>query len=328
MPLVNTVLHRRIEAKLEQLAAHRPFPLEIARKLDELVTVSMTYHSNAIEGSTMQLQEVDLALAGYKIPGEHTAEEVAETLGHAQAWRRVEADVEEGNAMRAELVIELHDLVKPYHAQRGDWRKQQVYIRGATHIPPPAWEVPRYMEEWVCFANGGAAPGQRGEGTGADPIERAAMAHAGFEAVHPFLDGNGRTGRLLLNWMLLRAGYPPAIILVEERARYIGALAAAVPPPPLDYAKLAQLVAERVDSSLTLYLSSFVQDERYRELSMEEAAGRIGISARRLRGLAAEGKLEARRHGKRWVTWPGALDTYLQTRNPVGKPQAGRLQTP
>ena len=63
MPLIERVLRRRIETKLQQLADYRPFPTEIARKLDELVTVSMTYHSNAIEGSTMKLMEVDLALS-------------------------------------------------------------------------------------------------------------------------------------------------------------------------------------------------------------------------------------------------------------------------
>ena len=311
MPLVDSVLRRRIAAKLEQLVEYRPFPVDIARKLEELVTVSMTYHSNAIEGSTMQLMEVDLALGGFRIPGEHTAEEVAETLGHAQAWRRVEEDVAAGNDMRGELIIELHDMVKPFHDQRGEWRKQQVYIRGAQHTPPPAWEVSRYMGEWVRFVNKG----------GGDPIERAATAHAGFEVAHPFLDGNGRTGRLLLNWMLLKAGYPPAIIQVEERARYIGALSAASPPGRLDYGPLARLVAERVDASLTLYLSSLVRDDRYREIDLEEASASVGISARRLRGLAAEGKLEAKRYGKRWVTWPGALETYMRTRNSVGKPQ-------
>lgn len=311
MPFIDRVLRRRIAAKLQQLAELRPFPVDIARKLEEFVAVSMTYHSNAIEGSTMRLMDVDLALGGYKIPGEHTAEEIAETVGHARAWHRVEEDAAGDAPMRAEFVIELHDLVKPFHEQRGGWRKQQVYIRGAQYVPPPAWEVPRYMEEWARFVN---KPGKR------DPLEHAAMAHAGFKVVHPFLDGNGRTGRLLLNWMLVRAGYPPTIILVDERARYLGALSAAAPPQPLDYAPLSQLVAERVDVALTLYLSSLVQDERYRELTLEEASARVGISARRLRILAAEGKLEAKRYGKRWVTWLGALDTYMQTRNSVGKP--------
>ncbi len=310
MPLIERVLRRRIGVKLAQLDAYRPFPLEVERKLDELVTVSMTYHSNAIEGSTMRLLDVDLALGGYGIPGEHTAEEIAETVGHARAWRRVEEDVAAGNPMRAGLIIEIHDLIKPYHSQRGGWRTQQVYIRGAEHVPPNASEAPRYMDEWIRYVN-------KGEG---DPIERAAKAHAGFEAVHPFLDGNGRTGRLLMNWMLLKADYPPVIILVEERTRYIQALAAGTPPQPLDYAPLTQLLTERLDASLTLYLTTLAPDDRYNEISLEAAAERTGLSARRLRGLAAEGKLEAKRYGKRWVTWRAALDTYMQTRNPVGKP--------
>lgn len=247
----------------------------------------------------MRLIDVDLALSGYKIPGEHTAEEIAETVGHARAGHLVEEHAAGGAPMSDQLLIELHDLVKPYHPQRGGWRKQQVYIRGAQHVPPPASDVPRYMEEWVRYVNKG----------GADPVEHAAKAHAGFEAVHPFLDGNGRTGRLLMNWMLLRAGYPPAIIQVEERSRYVQALAAATLPSLLDYRPMAQLLAERVDASLTLYLNS-----------LDDAARMAGVSARRLRGLAAEGKLEAKRYGKRWITWPAALETYLRTRNPVGKP--------
>lgn len=314
MPLIERVLRRRIQTKLEQLAAYRPFPVETIRQLDEVVTVSMTYHSNAIEGSTMQLVEVDLALGGYRIPGEHTAEEIAETVGHAQAWKRVQEDVAAGNPLRAELIIELHDLVKPYHPQRGGWRSGQVYIRGASHTPPPGSQVPAYMDDWIRYVNRSVS----------DCIEHAAKAHAGFEAVHPFMDGNGRTGRLLLNWMLLRGGYPPAIIRVEERARYIQSLVAATPPGSLDYAPLAQLLAERVDASLTLYLTGMVQDDRYHELSLDEAAERTGLSARRLRGLASEGKLEAKRHGKRWVTWQAALDTYLQTRNAIGKPPSLR----
>jgi Fic family protein len=312
MPFIDNVLRRRIDTKLQQLAAYRPFPVEVVSKLDELVTVSMTYHSNAIEGSTMEMHEVDLALGGYKIPGEHTAEEIAETVGHARAWRLVQEDAAAARPMRKELIVEIHDLVKPYHPQRGGWREQQVYIRGALHVPPQGWEVSRYMEEWIDYVN-------RPEG---DPILRAARAHAGFEAVHPFLDGNGRTGRLLMNWMLLRAGYPPAIILVEERARYIQALVTATPPGSLDYAPMAQLLAERIDASLTLYLSTLVPDDRFHEITLEEAAERAGISSRRLRSLAAQGKLEAKRNGKRWITWPAALDTYLQTRNPAGKPPA------
>ena len=100
-------------------------------------------------------------------------------------------------------------------------------------------------------------------------------------------------------------------------------MTAATLPEPLDYTPIAQLLAERVDASLTLYLTSLVPDDRYHEINLEEAARRTGFT-RRLRGLAAEGKLSAKRYGKRWVTWPAALDTYLQTRNRVGKPP--RLQ--
>ncbi len=170
MALIDRVLRRRIAAKLEQLAAYGPFSVDIARMLNEQITVSMTYHSNAIEGSMMNQTDVDLALGGYRIPGEHTAEEIAETVGHAAAWHLVESDVALGNPMRAELILELHSLLKPLDAQRGKWRTGQVYIRGAEHLPPRASEVPGYIEEWVRYANGEAT----------DAVEQAALHTRGL----------------------------------------------------------------------------------------------------------------------------------------------------
>src|SRR5260370_32274538 len=99
----------------------------------------------------------------------------------------------------------------------GQLRKVQVYIRGSDLTPPPAKDVPLYLHQWVHWLTSDQA-------MRLDPVTRAAVAHHDFEALHPFNDGNGRVGRLLLNLMLMQEGYPPALILREWRPRYIQTL--------------------------------------------------------------------------------------------------------
>src|SRR5260370_25303163 len=99
----------------------------------------------------------------------------------------------------------------------GELRTVPVSIRGAPFTPPPARDVPLYLAQWVRWLISEAALRY-------DPLTRAAIAHHDFEALHPFTDGNGRVGRLLLNLMLMQDGYPPALVLREWRARYLHAL--------------------------------------------------------------------------------------------------------
>jgi hypothetical protein len=125
----------------------------------------------------------------------------------------------------------------------GRFRQRAVYIRGAPVTPPPPEAVPDMVATWLEWLDG--------EGLQYEPIVRAALAHHAFEAIHPFVDGNGRVGRLLLNLLLMRSGYPPALLLRDWRGAYLRGLQQA---DTGRYNPLANLIGRAVEGGLDLYL--------------------------------------------------------------------------
>jgi len=172
---------------------------------------------------------------------------------------------------------------------------------GARLTPPSAARVPNLMKEWVEWMEG---PGLRYE-----PIVRAAIAHHGFEAVHPFEDGNGRTGRLLLNLMLMRTGYPPALLLRDWRVGYIQGLAQA---DTGNYRPLANLIGRAVEGGLDLYLGACVAEEDAEYLPLSDLAQLTGYAAAHLGWLIRQGRLEAVKRGGRWYSTLAAVERYRQ----------------
>src|SRR5438105_4684142 len=136
----------------------------------------------------------------------------------------------------------------------GQWRVGYVHIRGAAHTLHPC-EVPQLMADWIAWLDD--------DGMAYPPVLRAALAHVVFEAIHPFSDGNGRVGRLLLNLLLMREGYPPALLLRDWRARYIHGLNQANTG---SYGPLVNLVGQAVEAGLDLYLEACVATALYQSL--------------------------------------------------------------
>jgi Fic family protein len=193
--------------------------------------------------------------------------------------------------------------------QTGHFRRIPVYIRGANLTPPPAHDVPTLMQQWVDWVNGE-------EGQQYEPVTRATIAHHGFEALHAFTDGNGRVGRLLLNLILMQAGYPPALLLREWRTRYIQALGAA---DVGNYTPLLGIIGLAVEQSLDLYLQACeatAAQEEYRTLA--ELATRFAMDADYLGLLARQGRLDAHKRGSRWYATAEAVQRY-QTEAAQGK---------
>lgn len=309
-------LDPRLEARLEQkktrLDLQRPLSSAITRRLYEDLRIRLTYHSNAIEGNTLSLRETQVVIEEGITIGGHSLREHLEATNHAKAFDVLSRVAESTTPLNMEVIFRLHSLVlHDIHDTAGQFRQTQVFIRGSEHRPPPAHQVPELMRQWVRWVEG--------EGLNHPPIVRATIAHHGFEAVHPFEDGNGRTGRLLLNLMLMRDGYPPALVLREWAFRYYQALEAAHFG---QYTQLVNLIGQAVESGLDFYLDACAAypDEQY--LPLSELALRYGYDANYLGLLARQGKLEARKWDRRWYSTPTALTRYEAQANiePRGRP--------
>lgn len=302
----NIQLERRLQARLEEkktrLDLHRPLPPPIAHRLHEDLRIRLTYHSNAIEGNTLTLRETQIVIEEGLTIGGHTLREHLEATNHARAFDELRQLVEGSASIGIETILRLHALVlHDIHELAGAWRQQAIYIRGSDLRPPPAGQVPMLMNQWIVWLEQ--------EGQKYHPVVRAAIAHHGFVAVHPFIDGNGRVSRLLLNLMLLRDGYAPAFLLREWKGRYLQALHAA---DYGNYTSLVHLIGQAVEMGLDFYLDSCaaVPQEEYQLLA--DLALAHGYDANYLGLLARQGKLEARKWNKRWYATPAALERYRE----------------
>ena len=185
----------------------------------EALRVELTYHSNAIEGSTLSLRETQLVIEGYAPISGKTLREIYEARNHDRALRRIEEWVQERPLplpLTEQDIFDVHADVLADIAPRsaGRFRTDRVLIKGTRFIPPGSHKFAELIPTMLELANL----------TGMHPVLQAAELHYNFVAIHPFADGNGRTARLLMNHHLLRHGYPHTIIEVENRAQYLTAL--------------------------------------------------------------------------------------------------------
>jgi Fic family protein len=199
------------------LDQHRPLDLAIVRNLREDLIVRWTYHSNAIEGNTLTLRETKVALEGITIGGKSLREHL-EVVNHRDAILLLEDLVQKNEPLSEWTLKCLHQLILKGidDNNAGRYRRVNVRIAGASHLPPDQVLVPELMERFITW--------HHQESPSLHPVERAARVHSDFVKIHPFVDGNGRTSRLLMNLELMQAGYPPAVLPVEKRLAYYEAL--------------------------------------------------------------------------------------------------------
>jgi Fic family protein len=186
-------------------------------------------------------------LEGITVGGK-TMREHLEVINHRDAISYVEDIVHKEEVLSEWQIKNLHRLVLKGidDEYAGVYRNQQVFISGAQHTPPEPYKIQEQMESLMNWYNG--------EAQNLHTVVRGAMLHAIFVGIHPFIDGNGRTSRLLLNLELMKAGYPPIIIRVENRLTYYNALDKAHMTE--NYDDFIELVGTEVESSLDLYLSA------------------------------------------------------------------------
>jgi Fic family protein len=239
-----------VDALKAKLAAMRPLTDGERSRLRDAFLVDYTYASNAIEGNTLTLSETALVLSGMTI-GEKPLKDHLEATGHRDAFAFLEEFVASGAALSESFVRQLHSLVladKPM--DRGVYRRIPVIITGASHTPPQPYMVASLMETWVRDLTR----------TKKHPLVAAAEFHVRFEAIHPFIDGNGRTGRLLANFTLMRAGYLPISVKYENRRAYYEAFTAYHVAG--DLKPMLRIFAEGERLRLEEYLRSLTHEEK------------------------------------------------------------------
>lgn len=296
----------RIDEKKARLDALRPIPAIALKSIKESLTYEWTYNSNSIEGNTITLQETQLIIEeGITVKGKSLREHF-ETLNHHDAIEYVESLVDATSALAAKDILDVHALVlqrieKEY---AGRYRTSGVRITNANFTPPNALKVDEFMEELLAWVNTEAAA--------IHPILRATVFHHRFVWIHPFFDGNGRTVRLLYNLLLMRDGYPPAIILANDRKKYYDALNKANLG---DYAKLLLLVLQAEERSLDIYLSGLTntQDD-YQSITDIVNEPNFPYGQEYVSLLARQGKIDAYKEGRNWVTTKKAVTDYMETR--------------
>ncbi|WP_281648208.1 Fic family protein [Parendozoicomonas sp. Alg238-R29] len=226
------------------LDSHRPLPSHTVKSLHESLVLDWTYNSNAIEGNTLTLKETKVVLEGITVGGK-TMREHSEAINHREAIAWCEAVVAREEPLSECLVKSVHQLVlKNIDDQNaGRYRQENVVIAGAEHTPPDSLHLPQLMEELVEWY----------QSQQCHPVERAARLHVDFVGIHPFVDGNGRTARLLMNFDLMVSGYLPVIIRAENRLAYYEALDKA--HTQQQYQDFIALVIEAQEEMLNRYLS-------------------------------------------------------------------------
>jgi len=234
-----------IDEQKKAIVLRRPLTKNQYNTLRNNLIVEWTYNSNAIEGNTLTLSETKVVLEGITIGGKSVVEHL-ETINHRDAILYLESIVDRKEEISEWNIRNLHQIILKDidNLNAGKYRMENVLISGAKHIPPDYLMVPVQMQELVYEDNR--------EWIHYHPVVRAALLHGEFVKIHPFIDGNGRTARLLLNLVLMANGYPPIVIKKESRLAYYEALDTA--HTTLNYSKFLHLIATLVFESEQLWL--------------------------------------------------------------------------
>ncbi len=319
-------LFNRLETQIEEFRTRiggLPSRLEAeAAAIWEGIWFEEAHHSTAIEGNTLVLKQVEVLLAEGAVVGQRPLSEYLEVRGYANAASWVyDRGTERAGEWSSDVLLTLAE-VRHIHtlamgpvwdvAPHGDaspaegpgaFREHDIRPFPGGMTPPPWTEVPASMSDWVREANEIRAASH-------DSVPRLARLHCRFEQIHPFLDGNGRTGRLVLNLLLVRLGYPPAIIYKRQRQQYLRALQRA---DEGDAGALGELLARAILDNLNRFVIPAVAGPA-RLVPLAALANRA-ISAGALRAAANRGRLQATRAADgQWRSTTRWRDDYLTSK--------------
>ncbi len=296
----------RLYEKKQHLQSSRPLPNIALNKIRGSLSIEWTYNSNSIEGNTMSLRETQMVLQeGITIKGKSLREHF-ETHNHDKAIDYLYSIINENYTLRSIDILSLHGLVLRSIEDdfAGRIRSGGVRITGANFTPPNANKVPDLVDELIDFVNTNPL--------NLNDIELATVFHHKLVWIHPFFDGNGRTVRLAMNLILMRCGFPPAIILKNDRKKYYEALNQANNG---NYQKLTMLMCQSLERTLNIYINSLPDnDTEYVEISNLVQEPNMPYGQEYISLLARTGKIDAYKEGRNWLTTREAVEDYIAQR--------------
>ncbi len=296
----------RLYEKKQVLQTSRPLPNIALHKIRESLSIEWTYNSNSIEGNTMSLRETQMVIQeGITIKGKSLREHF-ETHNHDKAIDYLYSIVDEDYNLRSIDILSLHGLVLRSIEDdfAGRIRNGGVRITGANFTPPNANKVPDLLDKLIDFINTNPLE--------LNDIELATVFHHKLVWIHPFFDGNGRTVRLVMNLLLMRSGFPPAIILKNDRKKYYEALNQANGG---NYQKLTLLMCQSLERTLNIYINALPgNDKEYVAISNLVQEPNMPYGQEYISLLARTGKIDAYKEGRNWLTTREAVEDYMATR--------------
>lgn len=303
----------QLQAKKQRLDRYKPLQNELIKNLEEWFRIELTYTSNAIEGNTLTRQETAMVVdEGLTVSGKSLTEH-QEAINHAQAYDLIQTLVDKKRQeLTAGDILNIHSIIlsKIDDTNKGRYRNVVVRLRGSETILPNPLKVPKLMDEFIKWLQSDNSN---------HPVKIAIDAHFKLVSIHPFVDGNGRTARLLMNLLLMQAGYPPAIVRKEDRSVYINSLEKGQTKNDLTDYYIVML--EAVDRSCDIYLEAVEPERadmlepnpRQRFYTTEEVAKLLQVDPETVRRYVRQGSLRAVKLGGKFIRIDKAdLDIFIE----------------
>lgn len=236
----------RIDKKLKYLKEHICLLPEAAiENYNKAFDIEYTHHSTAIEGNTLSLMETKVILEDKISIGGKNLREIYEVVNHQKAFNYLKKCIAQKEELDEAKVKDMHEILMENIMQGGIYRNLDVYISGSQHTPPPPnqayIEIKYFFDKLKMLSH-------------LHPIEKAAWTHAEFVKIHPFIDGNGRTSRLIMNYQLMFEGYYPITIRKEMRMEYFKVLEAYALNGELK--PFTDFIAELEEQRIDFYISN------------------------------------------------------------------------
>lgn len=233
-----------LKMKKELDSKRAKIPQEALRTFDDSFDIEYAHNSTAIEGNTLTLLQTKAVIEDGLSIGGKTLREIYEVSNHAKAFEYVKKCAAEGKQLDENIVKDIHAILMANILTGGIYRNVEVRISGSAHRPPAPNEMYRQIKHFFTDLP---------QKTEFNAIELAAWTHAEFVKIHPFIDGNGRTSRMIMNYQLLAQGFLPISISKESHLEYFEALEAYAVNGELNV--FADMIAEQEAQRLEEYLS-------------------------------------------------------------------------